>query len=46
LVRKVSQLFAWITAALDTLQISGYGSFGNDEAQLLEFSMDPGGSEG
>ena len=33
---------AWITAVLDTLQITGYGSFGNDEAQFLEFSMDPG----
>ena len=33
---------AWITAAPHTLQIPGYGSFGNDEAQLLEFSMDPG----
>jgi hypothetical protein len=37
---------AWITAALDTLQIPGYGSFGNDEAQFLKFSMDPGCSPG
>ena len=38
--------FVWITAAPDTLQIPSYGSFGNNETQLLKFSMDPGRSPG
>ena len=36
--------FAGITAAPNTLQIPGYGSLGDIEAQFLEFSMDRGRS--
>ena len=42
ILEKGQPTLAWITAAPDTLQISGYGSFGDDEAELLEFSMDLG----
>ena len=38
--------FAGITAAPNTLQIPGYGSLGDIEAQFLEFSMDLGCSPG
>ena len=37
---------ARITAAPNTLQIPGYGSLGDNEAQFLEFSMDLGCSPG
>jgi hypothetical protein len=37
---------ARITAAPNPLQIPGYGSFGDNEAQFLECSMDPGRSPG
>jgi hypothetical protein len=38
--------FAGITAAPNPLQIPGYGSLGDNEAQFLEFSMDLGCSPG
>jgi hypothetical protein len=43
---KGQPLLARVTAAPNTPQIPGYGSFGDGEAELQEFTVDPGRTPG